>query len=76
MRLGLGIFLLALGAIFTFALQVDIAGLGEYTLGLILMAAGALTIVLSLVVSKQRQRSTHVVEERRPDTVVEERRVV
>ena len=75
MRIGLGIFLLVLGAIFTFALQVNIPGLGEYTLGLILMLAGVLTIVLSFVMGEQRRKRTTVVEDRRaPDTVVEERR--
>jgi hypothetical protein len=51
MGLGVGIFLLAIGAILTFAINVSTAGSGVdiHTIGLILMAIGALGIVLSLL---------------------------
>jgi len=64
MGIGLGILLLVLGAIFTFALQVDIPGLGDSTLGLILMGTGLLTLVLSFMKTRQRQNQRHVVESR------------
>lgn len=51
MGLGVGIFLLAIGAILTFAINISTAGSGVdiHTIGLILMAIGALGIVLSLI---------------------------
>lgn len=51
MGLGVGIFLLAIGAILTFAINVSTAGSGVniHTIGLILMGVGALGIVLSLI---------------------------
>ena len=51
MGLGVGIFLLAIGAILTFAINVSTAGSGVdiHAIGLILMAIGALGIVLSMI---------------------------
>ncbi|RYE80539.1 MAG: hypothetical protein EOO74_02005 [Myxococcales bacterium] len=70
MGLGLGIVLLVAGAVLYWAVDVDIPGIEDNTLGLILMIAGAVAIVLGLVVNAQRSRSTtHVVEERRNDGV-------
>jgi Domain of unknown function (DUF6458) len=68
MRIGTGVFLLALGAILAFAVDYDISGIELSTVGWILMAAGALAIVLFLTVWGPRDRpagSTGVVEERR-----------
>lgn len=56
MRLGTAIVLLALGAILTFALRVDVSGVDLQVVGWILMAAGALGIVLELAVWGPRQR--------------------
>jgi Domain of unknown function (DUF6458) len=56
MRLGTAIVLLALGAILTFALRVDISGVDLQVVGWILMIAGALGIVLELAVWGPRQR--------------------
>ncbi|WP_199584754.1 DUF6458 family protein [Blastococcus sp. TF02A-30] len=56
MRLGTAIVLLALGAILTFALQVDVSGVDLQVVGWILMAAGALGIVLELAVWGPRSR--------------------
>jgi Domain of unknown function (DUF6458) len=50
MRLGTAIVLLALGAVLTFAVRVDLAGVDLQVVGWILMAAGALGIVLELAV--------------------------
>ena len=56
MRLGTGIVLLALGAILTFALDVDVSGIDLQVVGWILMIVGALGIVLELAVWGPRQR--------------------
>jgi hypothetical protein len=58
MRLGTAIVLLALGAILTFALRVDVSGVDLQVVGWILMIAGALGIVLELAVWGPRQRRT------------------
>jgi hypothetical protein len=49
MTAGTGIFLIVVGAIIRYALNVEIAGVEEGTLGLILILAGAATLLLSLV---------------------------
>ena len=61
MRLGTAIVLLALGAILTFALRVDVSGIDLQVVGWILMLAGALGIVLELAVwgPRSRRRVTH-----------------
>jgi hypothetical protein len=56
MRLGTAIVLLALGAILTFALRVDVSGVDLQVVGWILMLAGALGIVLEVAVWGPRQR--------------------
>ena len=50
MRLGTAIVLLALGAILTFALRVDVSGVDLQVVGWILMIVGALGIVLELAI--------------------------
>ncbi|MGN0064921.1 MAG: DUF6458 family protein [Nocardioides sp.] len=68
MGIGLGIVLLVIGLIFALDV-VSIPGMEDYvasdTLGWILVAVGALAIVLALVMNKQRGETKHVVEERR-----------
>lgn len=51
MGLGVGIFLVAIGAILAFAVNVDTSGAGVnlHTIGLILLAVGILGCLLSLV---------------------------
>jgi len=72
-KLGTGITLFVIGAILTFALHVNVPGLGENALGIILMLAGALMVGLHFVMDNQRRHGRRVVEER---PVVEERRPV
>jgi Domain of unknown function (DUF6458) len=61
---GLGIFLIAVGAIVRYALNVDIAGLEEDTLGLILILAGVAVLLLWLIwLLSTRRRTPDVVEE-------------
>jgi hypothetical protein len=47
--LGVSIFLLVVGAVLTFAVDVSASGFNLNTVGIILMAAGALGVVLSLL---------------------------
>ena len=49
MGIGTSIFLLALGAILAFAVEFDVAGLDINTVGLILMAAGIIGLLISLL---------------------------
>lgn len=46
---GVGVFLLAVGAILTFAVSAEAEGFSINTIGVILMAAGGFTILLSLL---------------------------
>jgi hypothetical protein len=64
MGIGLGIFLIVVGAIFLFALNIDIPFFTDDTLGIILLVAGLLTLILSLVLNAQRGRTKHVQENR------------
>ena len=67
MGIGVGVLLIVVGAIFAFAIDVDLKVVDDYVLGLILMAGGVLSIILVFVMQAQRNRSTRVVEERRYD---------
>ncbi|PRY52871.1 hypothetical protein BCF74_13111 [Knoellia remsis] len=67
MYIGLGIVLLVLGAILSFALDVNIPGIEDDTLGWILMAAGLAAILLSFAMRGRSRpagytstRSSHV----------------
>ncbi|MDX6276907.1 MAG: hypothetical protein QOJ72_1035 [Nocardioidaceae bacterium] len=57
MYFGGSIALIALGAILAFAVQDRLSGIDLVTVGYICMAAGALGIVLSLIVNGQRDRA-------------------
>jgi hypothetical protein len=76
MGIGLGIFLLVVGAIFTFtSLDTSWFNTNLNTVGIILMIGGALALIMAVIINGQRNRTQHtVVNERRggPD-VVEER---
>jgi uncharacterized membrane protein HdeD (DUF308 family) len=68
MVIGLGIVLIVLGLIFALdVINIDTSAVDTGTLGWILLIAGILAIVVSLVVNQQRTRSTRVVEERPVD---------
>lgn len=54
MYIGGSIFLLALGAILAFAVQDRLEGVELTTVGWILMAAGVIGIVVSLIINGQR----------------------
>ncbi|NGM11613.1 DUF6458 family protein [Verrucosispora sioxanthis] len=75
MGIGTSIFLLALGAILTFAVNASIGGLDIDVVGWILMAAGVLGLILTTLVWNRRRQpaaTDEPVEYRR----VEERRDV
>ncbi|HET8594269.1 MAG TPA: DUF6458 family protein [Intrasporangium sp.] len=80
MGIGLGIILLVLGAIFYFTnLDTSLLNTNLNTVGIILMAAGALAIILALIINAQRTHTEHTtVVERRggPDVVERERQVI
>lgn len=68
MGIGIGILLLVIGLILLFAIKEFPASVQDVVdpsvVGWILVIAGALSLVLSLVMNNQRSRTTHV-EERR-----------
>ena len=69
MGIGVSLFLLAAGAILTFAVEASVSGIDLQTVGIILMAAGALGLLLTLLVWGPRSRAdrtTMVEEQRRP----------
>ena len=76
MSIGASIFLLVVGAILTFAVNVTTSGFNINTVGIILMVAGVVGLLLSLLFwssfSPYRRRTVAPYPEER---VVEERRV-
>jgi len=73
MGIGVSVFLMALGAILTFATEFDVSGLDIDVIGVILMLAGLVGLVMTVAVWGPRRRATRVVEEERP--IAGERRV-
>ena len=73
MGIGFSIFLLVIGAILTFAVDVSTSGFNLNTVGVILMVAGVICLLLSLFWSSfspyRRRAATTLPDER----VVEER---
>lgn len=55
----LGIVLLVIGAILSFAVQASVQGVDLVTIGYIFMAAGVLALLLGLVMNTQRTNTTH-----------------
>ena len=66
MGIGAGIVLIVIGAILLFALNIDMPLVSDDTLGIIFIVAGALALILALIMQAQRSRTKHV-EERRFD---------
>ena len=54
MYIGLGIVLIVIGAILAFALNVDLPGIDDNTLGYILIIAGVVAILLSFALARRR----------------------
>ena len=57
MSIGLGIFLLVVGAILVWALDITVTGVDLQLVGYILLAAGALVTILGLVLMTRRRNS-------------------
>jgi hypothetical protein len=62
MRTGFSVFLIAVGAVLTFAVHKSVSGLDIRTVGVILMIAGAIGLIITLAVYGPRRRSTMVHE--------------
>lgn len=62
MAIGSGIFLIALGAVLAFALNESVDAIDLVLVGWILMGAGVLAIIISLIVSAQSRKRTTVTE--------------
>ena len=80
MGIGVSIFLLAVGAILTFAVNASASGFNLDTVGIILMLTGALGVLLTLVFwstfSPWSRRRRQVIDRSYDgDRVVEERRI-
>ena len=59
MGIGVSIFLIAVGAVLTFALEADADGINLDTVGIILMVVGAIGLLISMtVLSSWRERRT------------------
>jgi hypothetical protein len=57
MGIGGGIFLIAVGAVLTFAVNVTTKGFNINTIGIILMIAGGAAVLLDLIVFAPRRRT-------------------
>lgn len=71
MGIGGSIFLIAVGAIITFATNVDVSGVNLDVVGIILMIAGALGLLFTTLIWGPRNRGVAT----REDVVVRERDV-
>jgi len=72
MSIGASIFLLVVGAILTFAVNVTTSGFNINTVGIILMVAGVVSLLFWSSFSPYRRRTVGTLPEER---VVEERRI-
>ncbi|MEJ7765355.1 MAG: DUF6458 family protein [Acidimicrobiales bacterium] len=57
MGVGAGVFLIAVGAILTFALDVTVSGIDLKVVGIILMLAGLVGIAVDLAIFAPRRRA-------------------
>jgi Domain of unknown function (DUF6458) len=71
MTIGGSIFLIAVGAILRYAVDVTVSGIEIQTIGLILMIAGIVGLVIGLfLMTQDRRRGDVVVEDRPRETVI------
>lgn len=56
MGIGVSVFLIAVGAILTFALNVSVSGVDLDVVGWILMAAGLIGLIITLIIWGGRRR--------------------
>jgi hypothetical protein len=84
MGIGAGLFLVAIGAVLTFAVNATVSGVNIQTIGVILMIVGVLGIILDLVIFAPRRRTVSTTTHSAPveqagatrRTVVEDRDTV
>ena len=57
MGIGVGLILIAVGAVLTFAVNTTVSGLNIHVVGVILMAVGAVGVIIELAVFAPRRRS-------------------
>ena len=57
MGIGVGIFLIAVGAVLAFAVDASVNGIDIQTVGVILMIVGALGVLVDLVIFAPRRRT-------------------
>jgi hypothetical protein len=69
MGIGIGIALLAVGAILSFAVRDNLPGVDLSVVGYICMGAGVLAIILGLVTNAQATRTKHTAVVERHDDV-------
>ena len=69
MYIGLGIVLIVIGAILAFALDIDLPGIEDDTLGWILIVAGILAILLSFAYANRRRVGVTTTRESQIDPV-------
>jgi thiol:disulfide interchange protein len=62
MRIGASLFLLAIGAILTFAVTASVSGVSLSTIGIILMVVGGIGLLAELLVWGTHRRSTTVTQ--------------
>ncbi|ONH24984.1 DUF6458 family protein [Pseudofrankia asymbiotica] len=74
MGIGAGIFLIAVGAILTFAVDVSISGLDIAVIGVVLMLAGAAGLILDIFLFAPRRRRRVTYQDQRPDVVYQDQR--
>ena len=63
MRIGFSVFMMAVGAVLTFAVKATAKGVNIHTVGVILMIAGALGLIVTLTIFAPRRRVS-VVQDR------------
>jgi hypothetical protein len=61
MRIGASLFLLAVGAILTFAVNAHVSGISLSTIGIILMIVGGIGLLAEIILAGTRRNSTTVV---------------
>ena len=76
MTIGASLFLIALGAILTFAVNATVSGLEISTIGLILMAVGAVGLALTLLLRRPTTLHPHEEVVTEPVVVHDHRREV
>lgn len=63
MGIGVSVFLIAVGAILTFAVNASVQGVNIAVVGVVLMIAGAIGLLASLAIFGPRRRATVVHDE-------------